>query len=271
MKNNMVRKKNESGMIVVEAVLSFMVFLMVVLSIISLTNVFLVHNKVQFAINSAAHELASYTYLYEATGIHAAADQVHADGEPYVTGLQTKVDHLVDSYNKMQSVYTNIQGGAYGEAAGSMQELTSSVYTSAGDIQNAMENPSDVLAGAIYMGVEYAGNKLSGAAVAGAMRGLSKKYVEQLAADNSPAKDADSYLKGFGVKEGYSELDFSGSSFLQDEHGKVIDVVVSYDMEISFLKLFKQDPSLHMIQRTAVPAWLDGDGDKPSKHGITTD
>ncbi len=265
------RKNDESGMMVVEAVLSFMVFLMVALSVISLTNVFLVHNKIQFAINCAAHELASYTYLYEATGLHAAADQVHSDGEPYVEGLQNKVSHLTDSYNKMQKVYANIQGGDYVQAAGMAGELSSSIQTSVSDIQNVMEKPTDTLAGAIYMGVEFAADRLSAAAVAGAMRGLSKKYVGQQAAGGAQAKDADTYLKGFGIKGGYADLDFKGSSFLQDANGKVIDVMVSYDMEISFLKLLKQDTSLHIIQRAAAAAWLDGDGDKPSKHGVPMD
>ena len=56
-----IKKKiqtEEQGMIVVEATISFMVFLMVVIAIIYLTNIFIVHNKVQFAINSTAHQLS---------------------------------------------------------------------------------------------------------------------------------------------------------------------------------------------------------------------
>ena len=266
-----MQNKKESGMMAVEAVLSFMVFLMAVLSIISLINVFMVHNKVQFAVNSTAHELASYTYLFEATGLHGAAQQVHADGEPYVTGLQEKVSHFTDTYNKMQKVYADIQGGEAGEIASDVQELADAADITKGDIKNVMENPKDVLAGAVYMGVEYAAKKLSSAAVAGAMSGLTKKYLAQAGLPETAAKDADAYLTGYGVKGGYAGLDFSGSSFLQDDRGKMIDVMVSYDMEIRFLRLFRKNPSVHVIQRTAAAAWLDGDGEKLSDYGIQTD
>ncbi len=66
------QKENESGMMVVEAVLSFTVFIMVVSAIVYLITIFTLHNKVQFAINSAAHEMASYTYLYQASGLRDA-------------------------------------------------------------------------------------------------------------------------------------------------------------------------------------------------------
>lgn len=262
------QKNNESGMMAVEAVLSFMVFLMAVLSIISLINVFMVHNKVQAAINSAAHELASYTYLYEATGLHSAAQTVHADGAPYVTGLQEKITNLTDTFNKMQKVYTSIQGSQPGEIGNSVQELQTAADITKGDLKHVMENPKDVLAGAIYMGAEYAAQKLSGAAVAGAVKGLSQKYLVQYGAGGSIAKDADAFLTGYGIKDGYAGLDFSGSSFLQDDRGKMIDVMVSYDMEISFLKILKKDPSVRVIQRTTAAAWLDGDGKKLSDYGI---
>ena len=53
--------ENESGMMVVEAALSFVVFIMVCLAIVFLINIFTVHNRIQFAINSAAKEL----YLFD--------------------------------------------------------------------------------------------------------------------------------------------------------------------------------------------------------------
>lgn len=70
-----IKKKiqtEEQGMIVVEATISFMVFLMVVIAIIYLTNIFIVHNKVQFAINSTAHQLSGYSYLYQTLGVRKA-------------------------------------------------------------------------------------------------------------------------------------------------------------------------------------------------------
>ena len=53
----------ESGMMVVEAVIGFTTFLIVCLTIIFLINIFMLHNRIQFAINSAAHEIAAYSYI----------------------------------------------------------------------------------------------------------------------------------------------------------------------------------------------------------------
>ena len=75
-------RQDENGMMVVEAVISFMVFLFVVLAVISLINVYMVHNRIQFAVNSAAHEMSSYFYLYEAVGARAGSDQIYEDGAP---------------------------------------------------------------------------------------------------------------------------------------------------------------------------------------------
>ena len=41
---------------------------------------------------------------------------------------------------------------------------------------------------------------------------------------------------------------------------KASEEVVEYDLDIYFFKLFLKDPSIHVVQRVTVPAWLDGDG-----------
>ena len=71
---------------------------------------------------------------------------------------------------------------------------------------------------------------------------------------------ADEYLKYFGVRDGIDGLDFSESRLFSDDDYQMIDLVVEYDLEIYILKLFFKDPSIHVVQRCSVPAWLDGDG-----------
>ena len=39
----------------------------------------------------------------------------------------------------------------------------------------------------------------------------------------------------------------------------MIDIVVEYDIEVYILKLFLKDPTIHVVQRCVVPAWLNGD------------
>ena len=55
----MEKKTNrESGLMTVEAVLSLVPFIIVILGIISFTNIFLVHNKIQYALYQMGNELS---------------------------------------------------------------------------------------------------------------------------------------------------------------------------------------------------------------------
>lgn len=243
-----MKKNRESGMVVVEAVLSFTIFIMAVLCIISLINVYMVHNKVQFAINSAANELTSYLYLYEVAGLHA----VHNDGDEYVDKLTGSAADIVDSYNKMSEVGSKISGSDFSTIESDVDDLKESFDKSYSDIKNYIDNPNELLVGIIYGGYEMLENSTVGLLI----RLLSAKYID------TADKDADEYLRGFGVMQGYDGLKFNRTTFLQDDDGKMIDVVVEYDMEVMFLGMFLPDSSIHVVQRVSVPAWLCGDGEE---------
>ena len=40
----------------------------------------------------------------------------------------------------------------------------------------------------------------------------------------------------------------------------MIDLVVEYDVDLSFISLVLPEKKIHVVQRVSVPAWLDGDG-----------
>ena len=94
-------------MIVVEATISFTIFLMVVIAIIYMTNIFIVHNKVQFAINSTAHQLSGYSYLYQALGDRKAEQQIKADGSKYTKPIDQTAGQVIDTMNKIQTFWSD--------------------------------------------------------------------------------------------------------------------------------------------------------------------
>ena len=51
---------------------------------------------------------------------------------------------------------------------------------------------------------------------------------------------ADEYLIHYGVKDGINGLNFKNSSFLSDDQYRMIDLVVEYDIEVYFFKLFRR-------------------------------
>lgn len=268
-------KKNiqrEDGMMVVEAVISFSIFIIVTLSIVYLINIFTVHNKIQFAINSAAHEIAGYSYLYEALGVRGANKQVQEDGDPYASNVDNTVTQVADSLNRIQGLYSD-----FGNATSSVQnmELNSasitntidqfkqlkssagttvqSVKTSAASVKNLFSDGNGLLAGIIFLAIsdiDYGIKNIIGTAAASA---LTEKYLEG-------KESADEYLKGYGILDGYEGLDFSGSTIFCDSDMRVIDIVVEYDIDLGFAKILIPEAKLHVIQRVSVPAWLNGDG-----------
>lgn len=263
----------ESGMMVVEAVLTFTVFLMVVLAIISLINLFTVHNRIQFAINSAAHELAAYTYVYQALGVRSAEQKVNSDGSPYVENIDNTADQIVDSLNKIQSLsqntaqlgndlqeislspdYLNRIQSQMNQVQSEAGQTIQSVQKSVEDVTQLFSDSDSLMAGIIYLGISggsYAVKSVGATAAAGA---LTKKYLK------NGGQDADAYLKSYGISEGYGGLDFTGSTMFCDGDLRMIDLVVEYDVDLSFIGLVLPEKKIHVVQRVSVPAWLDGDG-----------
>lgn len=271
-------KNTESGMMVVEAVFSFTIFIMVCLAVVYLINIFTVHNKIQFAINSAAKQIASCTYLCDALGLRPAMLKIQADGSPYMENIDNTTSQVADSLNKIQSLYndgkTAIGNVAdFSLSADSIKEVQSSLSTLKGDVeaagssiqasasslQNLFSDPNGLIAGVIYMaadGASYAARNMIGSAAAS---GLTKQYLKQ------GAMSADSYLKSYGIKDGYEGLDFSRSTMLCDKNMRVMDIVVEYDIDLGFIKLIVPEASVHMVQRVSVAAWVGGDDNRVSK------
>lgn len=265
-KNYKKSAKDESGMMVVEAVLTFTVFLMVVLAIISLINIFMVHNKVQFAINSTAHELAGYGYLYEVFGLADAEDAVEADGEKYTQPIEDAAVQLTDSFNKIQSLYGNATAAGNNiqnltpeqirQLMNEADETAGSVEKSVNDISNLLSDGDSLLVGFIYLGASMASDAVKSVGATAAAEALTEKYLR------NGTQSADEYLRSFGVVDGYGGLDFSESTMFCDKERRMIDIVVEYDIDMSFVALVFPEQKVHVVQRVSVPAWLDGDGKK---------
>lgn len=256
-------KKDESGMMVVEAVLSFTVFIMVVSAIVYLITIFTLHNKVQYAINAAAHELSAYTYLYQALGVRDADRQITSDGSKYVGAIDDTANQIADTFNKIETLkgdaseISELNPDHIQKTINDLKAAGSSGKESINKVKNLVSNPNDLLVGVIYMAFSAAETALKSVFASAASAVMVKKYLEQ------GDKDADAYLKSMGVKDGYDGLDFSQSTMFCDKDYKLIDIVVEYDVDLSFLRLLIPEGRLHMVQRATVSGWLGGDEKKP--------
>lgn len=239
---------SEKGMMVVETTISFTIFVMVVFCIICLIDIFTIHNKIQFAINGAAHEIACYSYLYSASPLQDAENKLNADGSPYTQPIDTTVSNVVESYNKITSLYQQMNGGNVD--IGSIEETGNSVSQSISSTVDLLSNPKETLIGGIYISADYVGSSVKKSIASAAVETLTRKYL------SSPEISAEQLLKNYGI---LSKLDFSDSSMMCDDKRRLIDIIVSYDIDMKIVQLLIPSAKVHVVQRVTIPAWLDGD------------
>ncbi len=293
--NNKVRaeinRENESGLIVVEATISLTVFLVVVAAIISLINIFTLTNKVQFSMNAAAHKTAAYSYIYQVLGLRGGEQQMYEDFSSHAQANTDTINQVTDSVNKTGSLVNQFQDvlgsiqGALGDVGnignntsvfGSLTSLGDDYSTIKGKINNIksdaeggyasykqsvsmikdrFSNLDSTLAGFAYLGINVGSELLKGVIGNAIASWLTKSSFE-----SGNYGSADDFLKAYGVKDGFEGLDFYGSSIFKDLNYSYIDFVVEYDIDLGFAKMILFKPSIHIVQRVTVPAWLNGDG-----------
>ncbi|MDO4295486.1 MAG: pilus assembly protein [bacterium] len=264
-----MRQKEENrqaGMLTVEAVLSLVPFILVILGIISFINIFAVHNKIQYALYQMGNELSGYTYFYQALGVRGGdlalkndidknTEKLDKTMEDFTSFLE-QIGELEGSVNQIGSGNEN-WGEIVDQGQGSVEQGGELI----GSTVDLLRDPKGIVRGLVYLGIEKAEGAAKSFLLSTISDGLMQLYLDESFAKYQP-RNADAYLKAYGVKDGIRGLDFSESDLFNDKNYRMIDIVVEYDIEVYFFKLFLKDPTIHVVQRCAVPAWLDGDGGK---------
>lgn len=263
------QKKKEAGMITVEAVLSLVPFILVILGIISFINIYAVHNKIQFALYQMGSELSGYTYFYQALGIRGAdlglKKDVDANTEKLdnaieeFSGFLGQISSFEDSLSQFRnSTPDNVLDNVGGLAEEGQQTIESGQHM-AQTARELASDPKGLLRGFVYLGIEKAESAAKTLLLGEVSRALVRVYLDESFSRYAPGT-ADDYLKHYGVKGGVGGLDFGKSRLFNDKDYRMIDIVVEYDIEVYFFKLFMKDPTIHVVQRCSMSAWLDGDG-----------
>ena len=262
-------KNHEKGMMTVEAVLSLVPFILVVLGIISFINVFMVHNKIQYAMYQSGSELAAYTYFYEALGIRKGDLVLKEDIDRETVELDTAIKETTEFLDQIDSLSTgakSVGNGGIGNIKNDVDRVIDDGKATVNEGKEAADaawtlvsDPQDLLRNLVYYGIEKSEDALKSWILDTISSALIPVYLESTFSPSQPMT-ADQYLRKAGVVNGVKGLDFSESQLFEDERYKMIDIVVEYDLEISFFELFLKKPVIHVVQRCAVPAWLDGDG-----------
>jgi len=269
------RKRNsESGMMTVEAVLSMVPYILVIMGIISLINIFMIHNKIQYAMYQVSSELSAYTYIYQALSIRDADKALQDDANKETTEIDdaiekttTLLNDLSDMSSTVDTTKSHLESADFESVKADWETLQSEAGETKEDAKNAVDSiktlfsdPMDLMRNLIYFGIERATPWLKTQILGAFAHLMMPKYLEKNV--NGNTMDANNYLLAAGVKGGMDGLDFSNGQLFSDSEHRMIDMVVEYDVSLFFFKVFFKDPTVHVVQRCAVPAWLDGDGGK---------
>lgn len=242
-------KKGEKGMMTVEAVLCLVPFILVILGIISFANIFMVHSRIQHAIYESASELSAYTYLYQVSGWRDGDGTLDADSQ--------ELTDFLESFDEAREALGVLTGGDISEDTvnDASDKIEDVIDKGTGLVQNPKELAMNVIAELLKAGSDG----IKDVMLELLEDLLIRKYLDHIFPDGT-GQSADEYLKAYGVRDGIRGLQFDSSTLFTDDNRHLIDVVVEYDLEIYFFKLFMEDPAIHVVQRVTVPAWLDGDG-----------
>ena len=247
-------RKDKRGYIVVETLISFMLFALLMFSILSLINIVAVQARVHYALTQTANTVSMYCYTLEATGVAG-----------HLTNMSGRAETVQGEADQRK---TNINGVITGIKDLSVDKTVSSgkaVISQAEGWADAIEtDPKNVMQSLMSAGLQEGENYAFSLLV----RSLMGRYL------SNGRMTGDEYLRSFGVSDGLDGLQFydfslfdlnsigANDSTLLTSDGNV-KIVVQYDVDYAFgaLPLPFAEPKLHITQEAITQAWLSGEGE----------
>lgn len=240
--------KDENGYIVVETIGTFIPFVLLVVSILSLVNIVTLQSRVHYALTQAANTLSMYSYGLEVTGVANDLDILDKKASVVTKGVEEiklDIDGVLEGIESLSSGDVKV----HGEAA---------INRVSGWGQSAIDNPKEALQLVLNYGLSK-GNKV-----------LLEELLHILVSRYLINGDitGDQYLKSVNVVDGINGLKFFSwdvlntgvDSTLIDKDGNV-KLVASYEVEYKFGSLpLPFTPKLKITQTVKTKAWLNGSG-----------
>ena len=224
-------RKDEKGYIVVETVGSFILFVLLMMSILSIVNIVVLQARIHYAVTQAALTLSRYSYVLRVAGVASEINTIETGIDGIVEGINSL------SIDEMESVMSDaIQGGT---------DLFSDPSKLIGLL---MSDETDKITEEIVRPI--VGRYLSNGHKSGNF--VSDNYLS-----------GDEYLKRMGVLGGLgSTFTGDGLQFFILYDGD-ISLIVSYDVDYFFgaLPLPFIDPYLSITQQVKTKTWAGGHGE----------
>lgn len=214
-----MNQKNEKGAIVVEATISLSLFIFVIFTILSIVNIYYIQAKMNTAVIYAAKEMSQYSVLYYKSQEMAAA-----------TDIQQGIEQLSET----------VGGAMISSVAANLEDVTED------NVEAMLEHlaPSDIILQLTQTVGETARN------------GIGKYLAKTLISENLKSTangSADSFLNFYNVVGGLNGIDFSKTTFLEDNK---ITIIAEYEVEV--MKLLDIDVTYKFCAKAQTEAWGNG-------------
>lgn len=233
-----MRKKD--GYIVVETTVTFMLFTLLVVSILSLINIVTVQARIHYALTQTANELSMYSYVLDALGLSEDIKGLDQTGRE----VQGRIDGIVKDLETIEHGVTTVPTSTT-KLFDNLDALTEAVRGLSNTAGEIAEDPKGALVKLVRYGLNGAKNYGMQELV---IRPMLDKYLK------NGSQSAEEYLDGCGV----GDLELGGSVFI-DSKGD-ITIVAAYDIDYTFglLPLPAELNEIHVEQTAKTSAWLGG-------------
>jgi len=226
--------KDEKAYIVVETIGAFLLFVLLIASILGLVGVVSLQARVHHAITETAQTLSMYSYILEITGqTNRQTVLSQADPNKVKTGMGV-IAEVVNSFTP------DSQGSQGSTALDAASDLFSDPASLVSLFMSDANNPAFS---------EFV------------IRPLIGRYLR------NGTMSGDQYLKYMGIEGGIDDLQILGYDYGRSgSNGRLIDrdegitITVRYDVSYSFGGLPLPFTKLSITQSAATRAWLGGEG-----------
>lgn len=247
-----MRKDSESGAIVVEATISLTAFVFAIFTILSVVNICYIQARISSALDSAAKEIAQYSYLYFKMGLDKKEAELNKGTEEARETTEDTVDQTVLFMNALSDANNSASTLDFDGLKESINVGSKSVETLYHDYADKLaDHPKEFIMGfAKLAGVE--------------LKEELKVYLAQVMAKGFMAKNLkafkddnpDAFLKRYRVVDGLNGLDFDYSALMAYGKSNKIQLVCTYDVQV--IKLLNIDFKFKFRQIAKTNAWGNG-------------
>jgi hypothetical protein len=261
-KGENVNKKNCRGSLTIEAVISYTIFAMVMLTLLFIIKIVYTYGVVQHAINQTAKELASYSYIYSITvgKIDVSISDSTESGRKY---FDKTADQLVTTYNSLTDLLESASPAADAFYEGDVenlgkslnninvkgQEVKESLPEAKEAVKKIVSDPKKAFKSFVGVMTYGASENIKTLVCGEIVRTMMAEYIDP---NTGTMEAANQKLEKLHVIGGMDGLDFSGSSFFS-QGSMNIDIVVCYSLKpmvpINLL------PNLNFVNRIYIRGW----------------